>query len=96
MQTAGGTRPYAWTLPVRARVASKLRVDLRGDVSFVGWDIVCLGRPSSAEPFEEGVFDRRLSVWRDDLPLWVDHALFEGGGTVLVGENPGAVSTTMV
>ncbi len=92
MTLAAGARlewlPMEAILFDRARVASTLRVELTADASFVGWDIVCMGRPASVEPFEDGVFDQRFSVWRDGLPLWVDHALFEGGGTVL-GKNFG-------
>ena len=66
-----------------ARVRSILRIDLGAGASFAGWDIVCLGRPASHEPFVSGVFDQHFSVWREGLPLWVEHAVYEGGSAVL-------------
>lgn len=66
-----------------ARVTSTLRVELRASAAFVGWDIVCLGRPASNECFGAGVFDQRFSIWRDGLPLWVERALYEGGHAML-------------
>ena len=66
-----------------ARVQSTVRIDLAAGASFAGWDIVCLGRPASHEPFASGVFDQRFSVWREGLPLWMEHAVYEGGNAVL-------------
>src|SRR5579871_3836337 len=47
-------------------------VSLNGDATFIGWEIVCLGRTGSGERFERGEtrFDTRIS--RDAKPVWIE------------------------
>lgn len=66
-----------------ARVRNAVRVDLDSEAAFLGWDILCLGRPASAEQFSSGFFSQRLSVWRDGGPLWVERGDYEGGSVLL-------------
>lgn len=84
-----GRRAYLEWLPQEtivfngARVSNMVRVDLCSDASFLGWDILCLGRPASAELFTSGFFNQRFSVWRDGKPLWIERGDYEGGSALL-------------
>ncbi|HUW98015.1 MAG TPA: urease accessory protein UreD [Acidiferrobacter sp.] len=68
-----------------ARFANSVRVELHPDAAFLGWDIVCFGRPAGGQLFRTGFFDQRLSLWRAGRPLWIEHAAYEGGGALLRG-----------
>ncbi len=43
-----------------ARLHVRTHIEVVGDGIFIGWDITCLGRPSSGELFDFGFFDSRL------------------------------------
>jgi urease accessory protein len=55
-----------------ARLHAKTEVHLRGDAVFMGWDILCLGRPSNNERFETGLLDAGLNIYRDAQPLLLE------------------------
>lgn len=59
------------------------RIELTGNATFFGWDIICLGLPASSQPFEEGRFDQSLKVYRDGDPIFMEHALYPGGSDML-------------
>jgi urease accessory protein len=56
------------------------RVELDPGACFAGWDILCLGRPSNAEPFAPGRLDISLEVWRDGAPVLIDRLRVDDGG----------------
>lgn len=56
-------------------------VNIIGNGLFIGWDIVCLGRPSSADWFEHGHIVQRLSVTRDGIPLLLERNRFDGASS---------------
>ena len=47
-----------------ARVASRSEIRLRGDARFLGWEVLCLGRPAIGERFAHGSLDAGLRLWR--------------------------------
>lgn len=61
-----------------ARAVAGLRVELAGAARFLGWEVVCLGRPACDEVFRRGRFQQRLELWRDGVPLLVEQGRFEG------------------
>jgi urease accessory protein len=65
----------------RARIAT--RVELQADARFLGWEITCLGRPASGEPFERGELLQRVELVRAGKPLWIERALYQGGDVAL-------------
>lgn len=69
------------------------RVQLQPGASFVGWEILCLGRPSSGELFDHGRCRQRFELWRESegrdsssgesQPLVIDRSLLAGGDELL-------------
>lgn len=66
-----------------AQMQSITRVELSADSRFIGWDILCLGRPDAAEQFSHGHVRQRFELWQDGLPLWLDRAEYAGGSAQL-------------
>jgi urease accessory protein len=66
-----------------ARAASTTRVALTGTAGFIGWEILCLGRPASGETYTYGEFVQRFEIWRDGAPLWWERNALAGGAPVL-------------
>jgi len=62
-----------------AQAAATLAVDLRGNATYIGWDVVCLGRTASAERFDAGEWRQRIDVRRDDALIWSERAVLAGG-----------------
>jgi len=56
-----------------ARLRTRTRIELEDDAVFIGWDINCLGRPSSDERFEHGTFDSRLEFYHNQKLLLVEN-----------------------
>lgn len=61
-------------------------VQLQPGASFVGWEILCLGRPSSGEVFDHGRCRQRFELWRDGRPLVIDRSLLTGGDDLLTAQ----------
>lgn len=59
------------------------RVVLDAGADFLGWDLVCLGRPASGERFGHGRLRQSFEVWREGRPLYVERARYEGGSEAL-------------
>lgn len=82
-----------------ADAASEVRVELKGGATFVGFDIVCLGRSASAEKFTHGTWRQRLDIARDDALIWSERASLRGDSALLsspVGLNGAPVFGTFV
>ena len=62
---------------------SHTRVELARDARFIGWEVVCLGRPVNLETFTRGAWQQRLEVWRDGVPLFIDRSDVHGNAPVL-------------
>lgn len=60
---------------VNARVAT--RVELASGSSFIGWEILCLGRPDSGERYA-GTLGMDLELWQNGTPLWLERAHYDG------------------
>lgn len=66
-----------------AHVATSTRVELADTAKFLGWELLCLGRPAAAELFTQGALRQRFEVWRNGAPLWIEGSRFCGGAPVL-------------
>ena len=66
-----------------ANAHTRTDVHLEGDATFVGWEIVSLGRPAASEDFTTGSFAQRTTLLRDGRPIWFERAAIDGGGPIL-------------
>lgn len=55
-----------------ARARARTRVELRDGARFIGWEILCLGRPAAGEGFASGSVEQDFELWHDDAPLLLD------------------------
>jgi urease accessory protein len=55
------------------------RVTLASDATYVGWDLLCLGRPAAGERFERGRLSQRIEITRDGKPIWFERVELAGG-----------------
>jgi urease accessory protein len=54
-------------------------IELHGDATFFGWDIVCLGRRLSGESWSRGRLEAALVLRRDGATAWIERGRFDGG-----------------
>ncbi len=66
-----------------AEAQSITRVELDQGASFIGWEMICLGRPAAGEAFDHGLLRQRFEIWRDDRPLWLERARYAGASDIL-------------
>jgi urease accessory protein len=64
-----------------ARIGTE--VQLAADASFIGWEIVCLGRTASGERFERGALRLETRVKREERTIWLEQGTIAGGGLFL-------------
>ena len=62
---------------------TKTNIHLEDDAKFIGWEIVCLGRPAINEKFDKGYFRQTIEVWRNEKPLVIERSLLQGGDELL-------------
>ncbi len=55
-----------------ARLQSKVNIELAGDVRFIAWEILALGRPASGEGFECGEALLNWRIFRNGKPLFLE------------------------
>jgi urease accessory protein len=61
-----------------ARVQLSTRVELTGSAAFIGWDILCLGRPACEERFGASSSCRqRFELWREGRPLVLERTRYD-------------------
>jgi len=59
------------------------RVHLATRACFVGWEVLCLGRPAAGEAFAHGEVRQTLELWREGRPLLHERARCSGGAELL-------------
>lgn len=69
-----------------ARICTQTRVDLIGDAGFIGWEIVCLGRPAAGEAFLRGACHLGFEIHRDGLPLFLEQNRYRGSSEPLAAK----------
>lgn len=82
-----------------ARAQLSTQVTLSEHARFIGWEIVCLGRPAAAERFDEGALWPSFELSRAGKLLYVERGEYAGGQPVLDaawGLSGQPVSGTMV
>jgi urease accessory protein len=66
-----------------ARAELSTRVALHGDARFIGWEILCFGRPAAHERFDQGVLRPQLELTRDGRPVYIERGLYEAGSPLM-------------
>lgn len=82
----GGTAewlPQESILFPECQVQTTTRVMLSGGSRFIGWEVICLGRPAAKERFELGNFGVCFELWCDDRPLFLERGTLRGGNRLL-------------
>ncbi len=64
-------------------VETVTKVDLKPGATFIGWEIICLGRPSSGETFDQGNCPQRFELWREGQPLVLERSRLSGSDSML-------------
>lgn len=65
-------------------------VRLTGKATYLGWDVVCLGRAGSGEQFARGAYQTQTCLTRDGKPLWFERGHIGGSS----GRGDGGVLRT--
>ena len=68
-----------------AIAALRTRIELAGESRYLGWDVLCLGRPACGERLTRGRVSSALEVRVDGTLVFVERARYEGGGALLEG-----------
>lgn len=75
-------------------------VDLDQTAKFIGWEILCLGRPAGQQFFENGFVDQNLKLNVEGKPKIIERALIQGGADIMTAKwglaNYKAVGTMLV
>ncbi len=66
-----------------AKVKLETRIDLSLQSHFIGWDILCFGRPSIGEVFSEGTLTQKLDIFRNGYPVRIDRLVIKENNFIL-------------
>ena len=61
------------------------RVELEPGAHFLGWELICLGRPAAGDTFTTGRLDQRFELARGGRPLVLERMLLESQGALREG-----------
>ena len=66
-----------------AKVKLETRVDLSRRSHFIGWDILCLGRPAIGETFSQGQLTQKFEIFQNGRPIRLDRLLVREKDAIL-------------
>jgi len=75
--------PQETILFADSHVRMQTRIELEAGADFIGWELLCLGRPSSGEKYALGNCQQRFLIWRDTIPLIIETTRLHGAADVL-------------
>jgi len=52
-------------------------ITLHDEASYIGWEVLCLGRPVVNERFSSGYLSANTKIYKDDKPLFIDRLLLQ-------------------
>jgi urease accessory protein len=61
----------------------RTKVTLAEGARFIGWELLCLGRPAAGERFGRGRLVQRLELWKGETPMYLDRLDLSADGAVL-------------
>lgn len=65
-----------------AQARARTEVHLTDRARFIGWEILCLGRPASGDHFASGSIHQDLELWREDRPVVLDRLRLRPGAAL--------------
>ena len=74
-------------------------VNLGADATYIGWEILCLGRAGSGERFSKGRIELRNTISRNGKPLWRERGVIDPSGRLMhspAGLNGKSVCATLL
>ena len=74
-------------------------VNLGADATYIGWEILCLGRAGSGERFSKGRIELRNKIYRCGMPVWRERGAIDAGGRLMrspAGLNGKSVCATLI
>jgi urease accessory protein len=69
-----------------ARARLSTQVELAGRARFIGWEVLCLGRPASGERFDAGEVHQDFGISMAGRPLWRDRLRLQGDSAAMTGQ----------
>jgi urease accessory protein len=75
--------PQETILYAACRASITTRVTLAAGARFLGWEVLCLGRPAAGEGFDAGLCRQHIELWQDGRPLLIERSTITGGGELL-------------
>jgi len=57
-------------------------IHLASGASYIGWEVLCLGRTGSGEHFRHGSCDLATRIMRNGKPVWFERGRIDAGGTI--------------
>ena len=66
-----------------AKAKLETKVDLSEKSHFIGWDILCLGRPAAGEEFSQGNLVQRFNIFQNGRPVRLDKLVIQENDPVL-------------
>ena len=66
-----------------AKVKLETRVDLSKESHFIGWDILCLGRPAIGETFSQGQLTQKLEIFQNGRLIRLDRLVVRENDAIL-------------
>ena len=67
----------------QSKVKTLTRIELAPQAKFIGWEILCLGRPASDELYKNGFCRQAFEIWRDEKPILIERTALIGGSDLL-------------
>jgi urease accessory protein len=65
-----------------ARAHIETCVRLAADASFIGWDVICLGRTAYGERYARGATRLKMRVRREEKTLWLEQGTIAGDALI--------------
>jgi urease accessory protein len=61
----------------------RAEVRLAQHATYIGWEVLCLGRTGSGERFAAGTCRLATQIWRDGALLWNERGRIDAGGALM-------------
>ncbi len=66
-----------------SQVAMTTHVELSAQARFIGWDIVCFGRPASNDRYHDAHCRQAFELWRSGRPLIIERAAYQSESNMM-------------